>query len=119
MRNDNRMTKVIGCAVLAAATVFTAVAEADRTENRAWTVNRFRREFCGADSWEPFNRSMFAVFDWGMEYIVDPFCVLYTSIVPQPLIEGIENFSENIEYPRRLVADLCMGEPETATAKQA
>ena len=110
MRNDNRMTKVIGCAVLAAATVFTAVAEADRTENRAWTVNRFRREFCGADSWEPFNRSMFAVFDWGMEYIVDPFCVLYTSIVPQPLIEGIENFSENIEYPRRLVADLCMGE---------
>ena len=29
MRNDNRMTKVIGCAVLAAATVFTAVAEAD------------------------------------------------------------------------------------------
>ena len=77
---------------------------------RAWTIHRFRREFCGADSWEPFNRSMFAVFDWGMEYVVDPFCTLYSSIVPKPLIEGIENFSENVEYPRRLVANLCMGE---------
>ena len=84
--------------------------EARRTEDRAWTIHRFRREFCGADVWEPFNRSMFAVFDWGMEYVVDPFCVLYSSIVPKPLIEGIDNFSENIEYPRRLVADLCMGE---------
>ena len=88
-----------------------AVAEDSRpAEDRAWTVHRFRREFCGADSWEPFNRSMFGVFDWGMEYVVDPFCVLYSSIVPKPLIEGIDNFSENVEYPRRLVADLCMGE---------
>ena len=53
---------------------------------------------------------MVAVFDWGMEYVVDPFCVLYSSVVPKPLIEGIENFSENVEYPRRLVANLCMGE---------
>ena len=89
-----------------------AVAEEETRpeENRAWTIHRFRREFCGEDSWEPFNRSMFAVFDWGMEYVVDPFCVLYSSIVPKPLIECIENFSENVEYPRRLVADLCMGE---------
>ena len=77
---------------------------------RAWTVHRFRREFCGTDVWEPFNRSMFAVFDWGMEYVVDPFCVLYSSVIPKPLVDGIDNFSENVEYPRRLVADLCMGE---------
>ena len=53
---------------------------------------------------------MFAVFDWGMEHVVDPFCVLYSSVIPKPLIEGIDNFSENVEYLRRLVADLCMGE---------
>ena len=79
-------------------------------EERAWTVHRFRREFCGTDVWEPFNRSMFAVFDWGMEYVVDPFCVLYSSVIPKPLVDGIDNFSENVEYPRRLVADLSMGE---------
>lgn len=105
--------RLVGCAAFAAVGVFSVGAaeeEAGPAEGRAWTVHRFRREFCGADAWEPFNRSMFAIFDWGMEYVVDPFCVLYTSIVPKPLIECIENFSENVEYPRRLVADLCMGE---------
>ena len=99
-------------ALVIAGVLSSGVAEesTNRFEGQSWTVHRFRREFCGEDSWEPFNRSMFAVFDWGMEYVVDPFCVLYSSIVPKPLIEGIENFSENVEYPRRLVANLCMGE---------
>ena len=104
---------LLGCAALAGAAVMTVgagEAEFGGDEDRAWTIHRFRREFCGADAWEPFNRSMFAVFDWGMEYVVDPFCALYSSIVPKPLIQGIENFSENVEYPRRLVANLCMGE---------
>ena len=108
-----RWRRLIGCAALAAAAVLSVGAaeeEACPEEKRAWTIHRFRREFCGEDSWEPFNRSMFAVFDWGMEYVVDPFCVVYSSIVPKPLIQGIENFSENVEYPRRLVANLCMGE---------
>ena len=108
-----RFFRQIGCAILLSVAVLPSVAaegESCPDEGRAWTIHRFRREFCGPDVWEPFNRSMFAVFDWGMEYVVDPFCVLYTSIVPQPLIDGIENFSENIEYPRRLIADLCMGE---------
>ena len=102
----------IAVAFAAMAVLSSGVAEEEpcSTEERAWTVHRFRREFCGADSWEPFNRSMFAVFDWGMEYVVDPFCALYSSVIPKPLIEGIDNFSENVEYPRRLVADLCMGE---------
>ena len=32
--------------------------------SEVWTIDRFQREFCGEDSWEPFNRTMFAVFDW-------------------------------------------------------
>ena len=118
MRLD-RWRSLIGCAALAAAVAcpLSAAEEVESSapaEDRAWTIHRFRREFCGPDSWEPFNRSMFAVFDWCMEYVVDPFCVLYSSIVPKPLIKGIENFSENVEYPRRLVADLCMGEGSLA-----
>ena len=41
--------------------------------SEVWTIDRFQREFCGEDSWEPFNRTMFAVFDCCMEYAVDPF----------------------------------------------
>ena len=106
------MKRTVGMMLFAAA-LSAAAAEEEIPQaegERAWTIHRFRREFCGPDVWEPFNRSMFAIFDWGMEYVVNPFCVLYSSIIPKPLIQGIENFSENVEYPRRLVADLCMGE---------
>ena len=74
--------------------------------SEVWTIDRFQREFCGEDSWEPFNRTMFAIFDWCMEYAVDPFCYVYSSIIPKPLIKVIDNFSENVEYPRRLVSNL-------------
>ena len=79
-----------------------------------WTIDRFQREFCGADHWEPFNRTMFAVFDFCMEYAVDPFCYVYSSVIPRPLIGAIDNFSENIEYPRRLVSNLGCAEWRTA-----
>ena len=75
-------------------------------DSEIWTIDRFQREFCGEDSWEPFNRTMFAIFDFCMEYAVDPFCYVYSSIIPKPLIKGIDNFSENVEYPRRLVSNL-------------
>ena len=82
--------------------------------SEVWTIDRFQREFCGEDQWEPFNRTMFAVFDWCMEYAVDPFCYVYSSIIPKPLIRGIDNFSENLEYPARLVANLGCAEWEMA-----
>ncbi|MBQ0031437.1 MAG: VacJ family lipoprotein [bacterium] len=75
-------------------------------EPALWTLERCHREFCGEDVWEPFNRTMFAVFDWCMEHAVDPFCSVYSSIIPKPLIRGIDNFSENLEYPVRFVSDL-------------
>ena len=84
------------------------------TGTEPWTIDRFQREFCGEDSWEPFNRTMFAVFDFCMEYVVDPFCYVYCSVVPKPLIGCIDNFSENVEYPRRLVANLGCAEWQTA-----
>jgi len=80
------------------------------TTNDVWTLHRFQREFCGEDSWEPFNRTMFGVFDWCMEYVSDPFCYLYSSILPKPLIKGIDNFCFNLEEPRCIFANLFMGE---------
>ena len=87
---------------------------ASSTDSEIWTAERFQREFCGEDSWEPFNRTMFALFDWCMEYAVDPFCYVYSSIIPKPLINGIDNFSENLEYPVRLVGSLGCAEWRTA-----
>lgn len=82
-----------------------------------WSVGRCQREFCGEDRWEPFNRTMFGIFDWCMDCVVDPFCCVYSSIVPKPLITCIDNFSENVEYPRRLVSNLCCAEWSIAWAE--
>jgi len=75
-----------------------------------WTIQRLQNEFCGEDVWEPFNRTMFSIFDWCMDYVADPFCYLYSSIVPKPLIKGIDNFCFNLEEPRCIFANLFMGE---------
>ena len=95
---------IIAFAPLADAQDTNDVAQVESSE--LWTIERCHREFCGEDVWEPFNRTMFAVFDWCMEYVVDPFCYVYSSIIPKPLIKGIDNFSENLEYPVRFVSDL-------------
>jgi len=79
-----------------------------------WSTQRFQREFCGEDSWEPFNRTMFGIFDGCMTYAVDPFCYLYSSIIPKPLIKGIDNFSENLEEPVHIFSALFMGEGRMA-----
>jgi len=98
-------------AAAACACAFPATVENDPPQtNDVWSVRRFQREFCGEDSWEPFNRTMFCIFDVGMEYVVDPFCYLYSSIVPKPLIKGIDNLCDNLEEPNRIFANLFMGE---------
>ena len=104
--------------VLAGALVFLAAQRTARAEaveanaptGEVWSVQRFQREFCGADNWEPFNRTMFGIMDCCMEYVVDPFCYLYSSIIPKPLIKGLDNFSENLEAPCRICSNLLMAE---------
>jgi len=87
-----------------------AAVDANAPTGEVWTVQRFQREFCGEDELEPFNRTMFGIFDWCMEYVVDPFCYLYSSIIPKPLIKGIDNFCHNLEEPRCIFSNLFMGE---------
>ncbi len=81
---------------------------------QVWSVQRFQYEFCGEDKWEPFNRSMFGIFDGLMTYVVDPFCYVYSSVFPKPLINGIDNFSENLEEPVHIFSSLFMGEGHSA-----
>jgi len=108
------LTSAIVLATLCSSGVRAATVEANAETGKIWTIQRFQREFCGEDTWEPFNRTMFGVFDCCMEYVADPFCYLYSSIIPKPLIKGIDNFSVNLEEPCAIFSNLFMGEWQPA-----
>ena len=74
------------------------------------TISALEREFGGDDPCENFNRAMFAVTDFGMCYIADPLGRIYCTILPRPLIECIDNFCLNLEYPARVVGCLLQAE---------
>lgn len=75
-------------------------------EGGVWSPGRFRREFYGEDKFEGFNRTMFWFTDMGLTYVVEPVSCLYTSIVPKPLVKGVNNALKNSTYPGRLFANL-------------
>ena len=89
------------------------IAEACKEEfpaEREWTVRRVGSEIAGEDSWHGFNHAMFGIQDVAMDYIVKPINHVYCSIVPRPLITGIDNALDNSEYPIRFFATLLRGE---------
>lgn len=74
---------------------------------RTWTPADYTTTFGDADPLEGFNRSMFAVNEFGMLYIVRPIGWMWGSILPRPVITGINNASENLTFPARMFACLC------------
>lgn len=84
--------------------------DADATNAAPWSAARLGREVCGDEDWAGFNRSMFWIGDKTMTYIADPLCRVYCSVVPRPLVKGIDNAVENSEYPVRLVSTLLRSE---------
>jgi ABC-type transporter lipoprotein component MlaA/pimeloyl-ACP methyl ester carboxylesterase len=58
------------------------------------------------DPIEPFNRAMYALDKGVMIGVVKPTARLYRTIVIKPVRTGINNFSQNIRYPGRLVNNL-------------
>ncbi|MCQ2367392.1 MAG: MlaA family lipoprotein [Kiritimatiellae bacterium] len=106
------------CCLIATLTALNFAARAEETEaidvphthGEVWSPQRFQREFYGDDKWEPFNRTMFWFTDVTLTYIAKPINVVYTSIIPKPLIKGINNAIKNTEYPVRLLADLFRAE---------
>lgn len=82
----------------------------ETSDGTPWTTDRLQREFVGDDPWEPFNRAMFAVDDGVMTYAADPLASLYCSIVPRPVVRGVDNAVHNSEYSVRLGACLLRAE---------
>lgn len=79
-------------------------------EKGPWTPSELMQVVAGNDPIEGFNRSMFAVTHFGMDYVVDPLGRFYTSLLPRPVIEKIDNLCRNLEFPGRAVS--CLGRAE-------
>ena len=75
-----------------------------------WSALRIGSEIAGEDSWHVFNHTMFAAQDVVMEYAAKPLSHVYCSILPKPLINGIDNALDNSEYPVRFFSTLFRGE---------
>ena len=86
----------------------TAVPEEDSCG--PWTPSRLENELAGEDPLEGFNRAMFACTDFVMEYVADPVGRVYTSILPRPVIEKINNLCVNLEFPARAFSCLLRAE---------
>lgn len=62
--------------------------------------------YLGRDKHEKYNRKMFN-FDLGLnKYVIKPIHILWATIMPQYCMDRIFCFSNNIEYPIRLVSSL-------------
>ncbi len=75
-----------------------------------WTPSEVEMQLGGSDPIEGFNRSMFACTDFLMNWVVDPLGRVYTSILPRPAIEAVDNACLNLEYPGRLFSCLLRAE---------
>ena len=105
----NKIVSVVVAAILSGE----CAAEVDAEESPAeqeWSAMRIGGEIAGEDSWHGFNNSMFVVQDVVMEYGAKPLNYLYCSILPRPLINGIDNALDNSEYPVRFFSTLFRGE---------
>ena len=61
-----------------------------------WTMADVTEELGGDDPIEPFNRSMFAVNDVLMQYLVCPISWVYGSILPEQVIRRIDMASDRV-----------------------
>ena len=99
--------------LMAVVSVVECAAGADAEEpstGQEWSALRVGSEIAGEDSWHVFNHTMFAIQDVVMEYGAKPLNHVYCSILPRPLINGIDNAVDNSEYPVRFFATLFRGE---------
>ncbi|MBQ9772977.1 MAG: VacJ family lipoprotein [Lentisphaeria bacterium] len=82
----------------------------DFTDNSAgtkWSISETEEVLVGDDPIEPFNRSMFEVNHFAMRWIVRPISWVYCSILPKEVIVRINNVSDNLAFPGRMVSCLC------------
>ncbi|MBO4649293.1 MAG: alpha/beta fold hydrolase [Lentisphaeria bacterium] len=79
----------------------------DPRSAQVWTPSAVVEEMAGSDPIEPFNRSMFAVNDVLMHYLVRPVSWIYGSILPKEAIKRIDYVSDNLAFPGRMISCFC------------
>ena len=79
-------------------------------EQQTLSLTRLKDQVAGNDPCEPFNRTMFAITDFGMTWIADPLGRIYCTILPRPVIKCIDNACHNLEDPGRAVSCLLRAE---------
>jgi len=79
-----------------------------------WPTARLIGELSGHDPLEGFNRSMFEVDCVIMDYIARPLGWIWSSILPRPVIQCIENACHNLAFPGRAISSLGSAEWECA-----
>ena len=73
-------------------------------------LSNLENEVGGSDPIEGANRVMFAVTDFCMDYIVDFIGRIYCTILPRPIIDGLDNVCVNLEFPARVISCLLSAE---------
>lgn len=71
-------------------------------------------EFVGKDSWENFNRKIFAFNLKANKYVIRPINIAWASIMPQYGIDRVNSFYTNAKYPIRLMGCLCQKDFEAS-----
>lgn len=66
------------------------------------------------DPWEGFNRSMFAFNEWADRWLIEPLAIGWDFALPEAVQLGIDNFFDNLHFPRRFANDLLQGKPRHA-----
>lgn len=88
----------------------TPLSEEPASPGTALNLSVLENEVGGADPIEGANRVMFAVTDFCMDYIVDFIGRIYCTILPRPIIDGLDNVCTNLEFPARAISCLLSAE---------
>ena len=78
----------------------------DNPSGIRWDISTTAAELGGDDPVEPFNRSMFEVNHFLMQWLVRPVSWVYCSVLPKEVIQRIDNVSDNLAFPGRMVSCL-------------
>ena len=111
---------MLGAALLLGACRSSAPEEAPADETAIaepagpWPTSRLIGELSGHDPLEGFNRSMFEVDCVIMDYIARPLGWIWSSVLPRPVIQCIENACHNLAFPGRFISSLGSAEFECA-----
>lgn len=66
------------------------------------------------DPWEPMNRGIFAFNEFADRWLIEPVAIGWDFVLPEALQRGIENFFDNLSFPRRFANDWLQGKPRKA-----